>query len=119
MSDDAVVGTPGSGERFDRGNRVVTIVADLPQLCVAEIEFEQSFEVPLHVHDDHVDSFYVLEGEVEFLLADRTVTAGPGTFFAAPPGVLHGFRTRGPGRARMLNLHAPGGGFAASVRGQQ
>ena len=118
MSDGAIVVAPGSGERFDRGDRVVTIVADLPQVCVAEIEFEQSFEVPLHLHDDHVDSFYVLEGEVEFLLADGPVTVGPGTFVAAPPGVLHGFRTNGPGRARMLNLHAPGSTFARAVRRQ-
>jgi mannose-6-phosphate isomerase-like protein (cupin superfamily) len=119
MSDDAIVVVPGSGERFDRGNRVVTIVADLPQMCVAEIEFEESFEVPLHLHDDHVDSFYVLEGEIEFVFADHTVTAGPGTFVAAPPGVLHGFRTRGPRRARMLNVHTPNAGFAVAVRAQK
>jgi hypothetical protein len=29
MSDGAIVVGPGEGERFDRGNRTVTIVADL------------------------------------------------------------------------------------------
>jgi quercetin dioxygenase-like cupin family protein len=99
----AIVSGPGEGERFDRGNRVVTI---------------KGFEVEPHRHDDHVDSFYVLDGEVEFMLEDGAVRAGPGTWFSAPPGTLHGFRNPGPGRARVLNVHAPDSGFAASVRGQ-
>ncbi len=113
---DAIVVAAGEGEHFDRGNRVVTIVADLPQLSVLEIEFDASFEVPPHSHDDYTDAFLVLAGEVEFTLASGIVTAGPGTLVAAPPGALHGFRTHGPGRARVLNLHAPDAGFAESVR---
>jgi quercetin dioxygenase-like cupin family protein len=55
-------------------------------------ELRPGFEGPdPHTHDDHVDSFYVLEGEVEFLVAGETVHAGPGTFVAAPPGVVHTF----------------------------
>jgi quercetin dioxygenase-like cupin family protein len=118
LSADAIVTAASEGERFDRGDRVVTIVADLPQLSVVELEFGPSFEVPPHSHDDHVDAFYVLEGEVEFTLADGTVRGGPGTFVAAPPGALHGFRTPGPRRARVLNLHAPDAGFAESIRQQ-
>jgi quercetin dioxygenase-like cupin family protein len=113
---DAIVTPPGGGERFERENRVVTILGDLTQLSANLIEFDSSFEVAPHRHDDHADAFYVLEGEVEFALEDGPVRAGPGTFFAAPPGTLHGFRTNGPGRARVLNLHAPDAGFADSIR---
>ncbi len=120
-ADDAPGGEPvvarrGDGERFDRGNRVITILFDLPQLSLLEIAFDPSFEVSPHSHDDHADSFYVLEGEVEFARGDETLHAGPGTFIAAPPGTLHGFRNAGTSRARVLNLHAPDAGFAASVR---
>jgi quercetin dioxygenase-like cupin family protein len=108
---------PGGGERFERSNRVVTILGAYEQLSVNEIEFEPSFDVSPHRHDDHVDSFFVLEGEVEFATADGPVRAVPGTFVAAPPGALHGFRTDGPGRARILNFHAPDAGFADSIRG--
>lgn len=111
-----VVSGPGEGERFERGNRVVTIKADLEQISANEIVFDPSFEVPPHRHDDHVDAFYVLEGEVEFVVDAETLRAGPGTFVAAPPGTLHGFRNPGPGRARLLNLHAPDAGFADSIR---
>ncbi|HEY3185433.1 MAG TPA: cupin domain-containing protein [Gaiellaceae bacterium] len=115
---EAIVTPPDGGERFERENRVVTILGDLPQLSANVIEFDSSFEVGPHRHDDHVDAFYVLEGEVEFTLDDGTVRAGPGTFVAAAPGTLHGFRTNGPGRARVLNLHAPDAGFADSIRGR-
>jgi mannose-6-phosphate isomerase-like protein (cupin superfamily) len=53
-----------------------------------------------------------------FTLGGREVRAGPGTVVSAPPGVLHGFRTDGPGRARVVNVHTPDAGFADSVRSQ-
>jgi quercetin dioxygenase-like cupin family protein len=109
---------PGDGERFERENRVVTILGDLEWLSVIEIEFDETFEVEPHVHDDHVDAFYVLEGEVEFMLDDEVVRVGPGTLVAAPPGTRHGFRNPGAGIARFLNLHAPDVGFADSIRGR-
>ena len=112
-----VVSGPGDGERFERENRTITIKADLPEVSALEIEFDPSFEVGPHRHADHADTFYVLEGEVEFTVEEKVVRAGPGTFVAAPPGTLHGFRNPGPGRARILNVHAPDAGFAASVRG--
>jgi quercetin dioxygenase-like cupin family protein len=112
-----VVSGPGSGERFERENRVITIKANLPEISALEIEFDPTFEVEPHRHADHADTFYVLEGEVEFTVEDEVVRAGPGTFVAAPPGTLHGFRNPGPGTARVLNVHAPDAGFAASVRG--
>ena len=57
-----------------------------------------------------MDSFYVLEGEVEFLVDTEMFLLGAGSFLAAPPGVLHTFSGR-PGHSRLLNVHAPSGGF--------
>jgi len=112
---DPIVSAPGDGERFERENRTLTIRVEVPGLSILEIAFDNSFEVPPHTHDDHVDAFYVLEGAVEFTVGDDTVRAGPGTLLAAPPGARHGFRSAG-GRARVLNFHAPDAGFAESVR---
>ena len=99
---------PGEGERFERENRAVTIRIDLPDLSVHEIEFDDTFEVPPHTHDDQVDGFYVLEGEVEFASGEEIVVAGPDTLFVAPRGARHGFRNAGSGRARVLNFHVAG-----------
>jgi quercetin dioxygenase-like cupin family protein len=112
---EAAVVRGDEGERFERENRVITIKGALPHLSALDIAFGSDFSVPPHRHDDHVDSFYVLDGEVEFTLDDEKIAAGPGTWTAAPPGVRHGFAT--PNRGRILNVHAPDTGFAASIRG--
>jgi quercetin dioxygenase-like cupin family protein len=112
---DPTVSSPGDGERFERKNRTITIRVDLPGLSINEIEFDETFAVPPHAHDDHVDAFYVLDGEVEFTVGEETIVAGPGTLLAAPPGARHGFRGV-RGKARVLNFHAPDAGFAASIR---
>ena len=114
---DAVVSRPDEGERYDRGNRGIAVKSDLTQLSAFDIAFDPEFVVDPHEHDDHVDSFYVLGGEVDFTVADDVVRAGVGTWYSAPVGTRHGFRNPGPGRARVLNVHAPDGGFTAGVRG--
>jgi quercetin dioxygenase-like cupin family protein len=114
---DGVLVGPDDGERVSRGPRDHRILAELPELEVVELRFGPDFEgVEPHSHADHVDSFYVLEGEAEFTLGDETVRAGPGSYFAAPSGAVHGFRNVGDGELRMLNVHAPNTGFAVRLR---
>ena len=81
-----------------------------------ELRFGPGFTVDPHTHDDHVDSFYVLDGEAEFTIGDDVVRAGPGTWMAAPVGTVHGFRNAGDGELRLLNIHAPNTGFTARLR---
>ena len=114
---DAVVSRSENGELFDRGNRAIAIKSDLPQISAFDIAFDPEFVVDPHRHDDQVDSFYVLAGEVDFTVGDGEVRAALGTWFSAPPGTRHGFRNPGPGRARVLNVHTPDGGFTGRVRG--
>ncbi|HZP73473.1 MAG TPA: cupin domain-containing protein [Gaiellaceae bacterium] len=112
---DPIVSRPGEGELHERDDGYRLIRVDLEQLGVIEIDFDESLVVDPHKHGDHADSFLVLEGEVEFTAGDETVVLGPGSFITAPPGARHGFRSAG-GRARVLNLHTPGGGFVESIR---
>ena len=94
------------------------VLAELTEFEAIELTFEPGWEgVDAHSHDDHVDSFYVLEGEVEFLVGERTISGGPGTYVAVPRGVVHGFRNGGDSRIRVLNLHAPAVGFIERLRG--
>jgi mannose-6-phosphate isomerase-like protein (cupin superfamily) len=112
-----VVRGPDDGERVARGRRSHRILAELPELEVVELRFGPDFEgVDPHSHADHVDSFYVLEGEAEFVMGDETVRLGPGSYVAAAIGVVHGFRNAGDGELRMLNVHAPNTGFAIRLR---
>jgi quercetin dioxygenase-like cupin family protein len=113
--DEATVTRTGKGERFVRPNRTLVIAGDPGPLSLLEIEFDSTFEVPPHTHDDQVDSFYVLDGAVEFHAGGAWIPNEPGTFASAPPGVVHGFRCGGE-RAVVVNLHLPDAGFADSIR---
>jgi mannose-6-phosphate isomerase-like protein (cupin superfamily) len=64
---------------------------------------------PAHAHEAEDDSFYILEGELTFLVEGEGVVAGPGTFVLVPPGVVHTFANHGNAAVRMLNMHAPAG----------
>jgi quercetin dioxygenase-like cupin family protein len=85
------------------------VKADRPELSLLEVTFEPGRGVAPHFHERHSDSFYVLEGEVEFHVGDQTVDGVPGTYVLAPPNVVHWFRNVSDAPVRMLNLHTPGG----------
>jgi quercetin dioxygenase-like cupin family protein len=109
--DDAILLGADGGERLEANNRVATIKAGREELSLIVFELEPEFEGPSpHAHDDHVDSFYVLEGEARFVAGDETLLLGAGSFVAAPIGDVHTF-TAGPGPSRLLNVHAPSTGF--------
>lgn len=104
---------PPDAERITRGSGTFRILADLPEYEAIEMCFGPDFEgVDLHTHEDHVDSFYVLEGEAEFTVGDEVVRGGPGTYVAAPAGLVHGFRNAGEADLRLVNVHAPNTGWA-------
>ncbi len=108
---------PDGGEKVARAARHHRILAELPEMEVIELRFGPEFEgVDPHAHTDHVDSFYVLEGEAEFTVGDEVLRVGPGGYAAAPIGVVHGFRNAGDGELRLLNVHAPNVGFAQRLR---
>ena len=114
---EAFFAAPDEGERLERAGRSFRLLGELPDLEVVESVFDPGWEgVDPHVHDDHTDSFYVLEGEVEFLVNGEWRSGGPGSFFSAPPGVEHGFRIAGEHPIRVLNVHAPNVGFVAGIR---
>jgi quercetin dioxygenase-like cupin family protein len=87
----------------------IPLKADRPELSLLEITFDPGSSVDPHFHKRHSDSFYVLEGEVEFHVGDEVVHGTPGTYVLAPPDVVHWFRNVSDAPVRMLNLHTPGG----------
>jgi quercetin dioxygenase-like cupin family protein len=85
------------------------VKADRPELALLEITFDPGSGVDPHFHKGHSDSFYVLEGEVEFHVGDEVFVATAGAYVLAPPNVVHHFRNVSDEPVRMLNLHTPGG----------
>ena len=114
---DAVFTRPDEAETLESAVSTHRVLCDLPQLTAIDMTFQPEFEgVDPHSHADHADAFYVLEGEVEFLVGDEPRVAGPGTFVAAPPNAVHGFRPAELEPIRCLNLHAPPAGFLQRLR---
>jgi quercetin dioxygenase-like cupin family protein len=114
---EAVFADPGSAETLEHETSRHHVLCDLPQLTAIDMTFQPEFEgVDPHTHPDHVDAFYVLEGQVEFRVGDEPRVAGPGTFVAAPAGSVHGFAVAEAQPIRLLNLHAPPGGFVDRLR---
>lgn len=64
---------------------------------------------PPHIHHREAESFYVLEGEFEFLAGDRWIKAAPGSFVHIPKGSLHTLRNAGDEVGRLLTLVVPAG----------
>jgi mannose-6-phosphate isomerase-like protein (cupin superfamily) len=113
---DAIVTRPGGGERFQREDRVNTILADLPEISFFRLEVEPEWPgIGAHSHDNQVDTFFVLEGETGLVHGDDVVRAGAGSFYGAQPGARHGVVHDG-GRAVLLNVHGPDVGFAEGIR---
>jgi mannose-6-phosphate isomerase-like protein (cupin superfamily) len=113
---EVIVTPPGDGESFQREDRVITILADVPELSVFRLEVQPEWPgIRTHRHDDQVDAFFVLEGEPEIVLGDEIVPVRAGSFYAAPPGTHHGVR-QPAGPIVFLNVHGPDAGFAESIR---
>jgi quercetin dioxygenase-like cupin family protein len=64
---------------------------------------------PPHIHRYEDETFYVIEGDVEFLLGDRIVAGGAGDFVNVPRGTVHRFHNAGSARARLIVTFAPAG----------
>jgi quercetin dioxygenase-like cupin family protein len=112
---DATVTSPGEGEQLERPTGRHWIQVEEDRISAIVMSFEPGWEgVDPHSHTDHVDSFFVLEGEAEFMGRK----GGPGTYFAAHPETIHAFRIPDGGqRIVLLNVHAPDAGFVGRLRG--
>jgi quercetin dioxygenase-like cupin family protein len=64
---------------------------------------------PMHIQIEEEESFYVLEGEVEFEVDGSTVLARPGSFALVPRGAAHTFRVLSPTARMLVIASAPQG----------
>jgi len=62
---------------------------------------------PAHRHTNCSEAFFVLDGEITFVLGIDQLTGGPGDFLLVPRGAAHTFGNRSAEQARLLVLHAP------------
>jgi quercetin dioxygenase-like cupin family protein len=100
----------------DRPGLRVALLADVEEIAISEVLGDPGGpSPPPHVHRSHVESFYVLEGEMTFAAAGRELRADAGSWVQVPPGVPHTF-TLGEGPVRFLDVHTPSCGFGDFLR---
>jgi len=104
---------PGEGE-------LLWVVGELLTLKVVGTDTSGAFAVleeitppqggpPPHMHSREDETFYVLEGELEFRVSDRTLLATAGSVIYGPRGILHTFKNVGTTPSRILVLVTPAG----------
>jgi quercetin dioxygenase-like cupin family protein len=109
---DAIVLKAGEGRTLPLGSIHMVVQEDgthtRGMLGVAEFEVAPHAPTPPpHLHHAHEEGFYVLEGELEFLVGTQTVRASQGTFVMVPIGAVHTFGNPTDKPARFLNTFTP------------
>ncbi len=83
-------------------------LAYLSDLMMVVIDFEEgpsSQPDPPHSHP-HEQISYVVSGEINLFIGDRTVRLEPGDIFAVPPNVPHGIQLLSK-KARLVDTFTP------------
>ena len=105
---------PGEGPAFSAVGDVYRILATGDQTCgvyaLCEARVLPGGGPPPHIHHREDESFFVLEGEIAFQLAGKTVVAKAGAFIQGPRGIPHAFKNESSAPARML-IHVSPPGF--------
>jgi quercetin dioxygenase-like cupin family protein len=111
----AVVLGPGEGRRVPLGDAAdVTLKAVAADTGGALSAYEcvvppATAGPPTHLHRDWDEAFYVLEGEMGFLVGGREHAAPAGSFVFVPHGIPHTFWNASAAPARQLTVFTPAG----------
>jgi quercetin dioxygenase-like cupin family protein len=112
---------PGESEAFWVAGELVVIKARSEDTGGAYSLTEEAWppEVgpPPHIHHTQDETFYVLEGKLEFVSEDGATRAAAGSLVHIPKGMQRAYKNPGPTNARAIVLFTPGGfeGFFEEV----
>lgn len=104
---------PGKGKH-------VNMMGDILSICLSKDETNGTFSIiedkiypgggpPPHIQTREFEGFYILEGELDFNIDGKKVTAKTGTVINIPPNVVHNFRNNTNSVVKMLIIIAPVG----------
>jgi mannose-6-phosphate isomerase-like protein (cupin superfamily) len=64
---------------------------------------------PPHLQTREFEGFYIIEGELDFIIDGKQVTTKAGTVINIPPRVIHSFKNNTDTIVKILVIIAPGG----------
>ena len=113
---------PGGGTSYNWENDHIFVKVSASETgsayTVVEDNLKSTFSLGLHLHRYHAETFYILEGSVDFHVDGEWMSAEAGACLHIPPGVPHAAKTSdGVENARMLMIFQPSGfdGFLAEL----
>jgi len=77
--------------------------------CLVEFTLPGGTTLPPHTHKTEAEVAYVLEGQVDFQIEERTVKATSGSFVFVPKGMVHALSIPEQRSAKVLHLWSPAG----------
>ena len=78
------------------------------KFCFVECLVPVGAGAPPNHHAGETESFYVIDGQIGFMVDGEEILAGPGDHVAIPDGAVHAFQAVGEKPARVLIINAPG-----------
>ena len=97
---DALAVASGTGEArwwFGMLAEIKATAADTGGLfTLVEVTCGAGYEAPLHVHHREDEGFWVLDGQVTFMVGATTIDAGAGDYAFGPRGMPHRFTAESP-----------------------
>jgi mannose-6-phosphate isomerase-like protein (cupin superfamily) len=113
MTLDDLIIPDGGGRSFPFLGGTMTIKEDgsnaRGELTVMEVRLPPNTAAPpQHLHHKHEETWYVLEGELEFTVGEESARVGAGAWVLVPIGVPHTFRNPSDQPARFLCTMTPG-----------
>jgi mannose-6-phosphate isomerase-like protein (cupin superfamily) len=64
---------------------------------------------PPHIQTREHEGFYIIEGQITFMVDKQRIEAKPGTFVNVPPNVLHSFKNETNEIAKLIIVLSPAG----------
>lgn len=94
---------------------IMTVIKTASDTQGASLDLE--WEVPpglnmeldpfFHAHPNAIETYEILEGEMEFFIEDKWITAKKGDKLSVPKGVTHMFRNPSDQVVKLYNTHQP------------
>ena len=64
-------------------------------------------KVAPHIHKEHTEMVYIIEGSGVFKLDNKAHQIQPGTFLFIPPGVVHSVKVTSANPMKVLSIQTP------------
>lgn len=106
----------GGGELIvDEPGRREVLLADVEAIGILEATLEAGASSPAPQIRRHVESLYVLEGQIALAFSDRELRAEAGSWVQVPSGVAQTLVVEASEPTRYLSIHTPSDGFGRTT----